>query len=175
MRPFISVDHGSPPRCATCVPELRAHRPIAARRPQVMKSRRLMQNMGFPPLLRRLVYRTLSLPQASQQVLGLGIVLNPAVDGSPEFSATLRRRESQAHMQHARPRVHVGERFNLLGDRQKRDVGLFEVQRLPTAHLLPIVARNGNSAFPLRGQLWIRYVTRRGGEKNKKRWDRMSL
>jgi hypothetical protein len=51
--------------------------------------------------------------------------------------------QDQAHMQHARPRVHVGELFNLLGDRQKRDVGLFEVQRLPTAHLLPIVARTG--------------------------------
>jgi hypothetical protein len=38
-----------------------------------MKSRRLMQNMGFPPLLRRLVYRTLRLPQASQQVLGLDL------------------------------------------------------------------------------------------------------
>src|SRR5262249_61879468 len=46
-------------------------------------------------------------------------------------------------MLRASPRVHAHELFNLLGDRQKRDVGLFEVQRLPTAHLLPIVARTG--------------------------------
>src|SRR5262252_4853118 len=51
-------------------PELRAGRPIAARRPQVMKSRRLMRNMGFPPLSRRLARHTLTLPQASKQVLG---------------------------------------------------------------------------------------------------------
>jgi hypothetical protein len=46
-------------------------------------------------------------------------------------------------MQHARPCVHVRELFNLLGYRQKRGVGLFEVQRLPTARLLPIVAQTG--------------------------------
>ena len=71
-------------------------------------------------------------------------------------------------MQHARPRVHVGERFNLLGDRQKRDVGLFEVTTPADGALAAHCRPNGNSAFPLRGQLWTRYVTRRGGEKNKK-------
>jgi hypothetical protein len=32
--------------------------------------------------------------------------------------------------------------------RQKRDVGLFGVQRLPMAYLLPVVARTENSALP---------------------------
>jgi len=41
----------------------------------------------------------------------------------------------------ARPRVHVGELFKLLGDRQKRGCRIIWVQRLPTAYLLPIVAR----------------------------------
>jgi hypothetical protein len=36
----------------------------------MMKSRRLMRNLGISPLSRRLVYHTLSLPHASQQVLG---------------------------------------------------------------------------------------------------------
>ena len=49
-------------------------------------------------------------------------------------------------MQHARPRVHVGELFNLLGDRQKRDVGLFEVQRLPTAEIKNAVVLKKGSA-----------------------------
>ena len=55
--------------------------------------------------------------------------------------------------------------FRMLKDRQK-DVGIIGAPADGTlaAHCRP----NGNSAFPLRGQLWTRYVTRRGGEKNKK-------
>jgi hypothetical protein len=32
------------------------------------------------------------------------------------------------------------------------------VQRLPTAHLLPVVARTENSALPFKRQLWTKYL-----------------
>src|SRR5262249_40880084 len=72
QQPRSIEGHDSPPRCATCVTELRGHRPIAARRPQVMKSRRLMRNMGIFFPVTTLGLPTRSLPHASQQVLGLG-------------------------------------------------------------------------------------------------------
>jgi hypothetical protein len=48
-------------------------------------------------------------------------------------------------------RVHDREFFNMMNDRPKNC--RMGVQRLPTAYLLPIVARTENSALPLNGQL----------------------
>ena len=70
QQPRSIEGHGSSPRCATGVAELRARGPIAARCPQVMKSRRLMRNMGICSPVTTLGLPTLSLPQASQQVFG---------------------------------------------------------------------------------------------------------
>jgi hypothetical protein len=52
--------------------------------------------------------------------------------------------------------------FRMLKDRQKMS-GLLE--RLPTAHLLPIVARTENSALPFKRQLWTKYLIPRGRER----------
>jgi len=45
----------------------------------------------------------------------------------------------------------------------KKMSGLLE--RLPTAHLLPIVARTENSALPFKRQLWTKYLIPRGRER----------
>jgi hypothetical protein len=39
------------------------------------------------------------------------------------------------------------------------------LERLPTAHLLPIVARTENSALPFKRQLWTKYLIPRGRER----------
>jgi hypothetical protein len=106
-----------------------------------------MQNMGFSPLLRRLVYRTLSLPQASQQVLGLGLNRSESSRGRFRPNFLLLSEEEKAKRTCNMRALACMSWRTLQFARRPTEKGCRKVQRLPTAHLLPIVARTGIRHF----------------------------
>ena len=111
---------------------------------------------GSPPSPREYTLRHLPIGPA---------VIAPARAGSKrKFMKVIQSSLDQAQVPHARSRVHDHEFFRMLKDRPK-DVGIIGVQRLPTAHLLPIVARTENSALPFKRQLWTKYLIPRGRER----------